>query len=92
MSSRPDADKVRELRKTALRYYELNREITELDERMKSDIARLKKIQDEYQSARLGITDALENMDCTARGNAGWEYRIAWMLAEFAAQTQTRTS
>lgn len=44
---------------------------------------KLQVLEQEYGSKHKQLTDCLDNMDVTARGNFGWERRIVPFLMEF---------
>lgn len=82
MSLGPTVSGVAGLRDLAVRYQSLGEELTTLDGEIKSRQKRLQTVQGDYEETRGRIIKQLESMDCDSRGNTGWEYRVAMMLAE----------
>jgi hypothetical protein len=84
VSSLPDSDKVRSLRLLVHEHKKLCKELAEV----RATAAKLDSLEEQVRSNVREITLALDNMDCKADGNAGWERRIVWMLTELITQEE----
>lgn len=86
MSSKPSPDGVTKLRELSIQYRLLQDESIDIDNELRSLETRKTEVSEEYVKTHTAIIKQLEDMDCKANGNWGWENRIAWMLSEFASQ------
>lgn len=90
MSGLPSAQGVRELRNLLKSQRRLSEEVERLREEVESKSRRMRVASTELNSVSMSIIKQLQNMDCAANGNCGWENRICWMLAELEQQAQTQ--
>lgn len=78
MSRVPDRENVSALRNKLFELSALKEAVKELQEAADA----LPGKEAELRAKHAEIITALEEMDCKASSNHGWEYRIAWMLSE----------
>lgn len=82
MSSKPSVESVGELRQLLHDFTEKRKEFSEASRYA----AKLPKLQDELSSMQASIVKRIDEMDCKADGNWGWENRITWMLCELTSK------
>lgn len=86
MSRRPDIETVTKLRRHIGEYQRICAKLTSYREQA-ALIPDLEKATRDKQRA---IAQLLEEMDCKASGNMGWEHRITWMLVELLRQEEQK--
>lgn len=86
MSRRPDVETVTKLRQHIGEYQRICARLTSCREQAALIPGLEKAMRDEQRA----ITHLIEEMDCKASGNMGWEHRITWMLVEILRQEGQR--
>lgn len=89
MSGKPSADKVWETRVQLREYEAVTREVEAKRATLRECTARLEAILPRQAEAKRRVLECLSEMDVDSRGNAGWDGRVMWFLAELFRQVKT---
>jgi DNA repair ATPase RecN len=82
MSRGPTKDTVNYLREIARKERTLTERRDRLQAVIETNTRDHQKTVEDLKEVRADIIKQLDEMDCRANGNTGWEHRIVWMLAE----------
>lgn len=82
MSSKPSQNGVDDLRLLLAERKSLGDQILSI----RSQVEQLERLEERQRIVSRDIIKKLEDMDCKADGNAGWEGRMVWMLTELMTQ------
>jgi hypothetical protein len=83
MSGKPSPQGVAELWELIAAASALSNEVATLNSTILVASTRLRDASEEYTDTHRKIRDKMQQMDIASDGNAGWEGRLAWFLAQF---------
>lgn len=86
MSRSPDREGVEKLLQLVSDNCTAKVNLEEVDGKINELVKKKNELLTQISTTNQGIVNQLDEMDCRANGNIGWEKRIIFMLGEFYLQ------